>query len=71
MKRGTKRSKKQSPVYERIREILESAKSSVARSVNSTQVVANWLIGKEIVEEEQRGADRADYGQELLKTLSS
>ncbi len=71
MKRGTKRSEKPSPVYERIREILESAKAGVARSVNTTQVVANWLIGKEIAEEEQRGKKRADYGQELLKTLSS
>ena len=53
-------------VYERIREILESARTTVARSVNTTQVVANWLIGREIVEEEQRGKKRADYGTELL-----
>lgn len=59
------------PLYDRIREILESARTSVARSVNTTQVVANWLIGREIVEEEQRGADRAEYGTELLKVLSS
>ena len=45
-----------SRLHDRIREILESARASVARSVNTTQVVANWLIGREIVEEEQRGA---------------
>ena len=43
---------KPAPIYERIREILESARTTVARSVNTTQVVANWLIGREIVEEE-------------------
>lgn len=71
MKRARKQSAKGSPVYERIREILESAKAGVARSVNTTQVVANWLIGREIVEEEQRGKRRADYGRRLLEDLSS
>jgi predicted GNAT family N-acyltransferase len=44
--------------------------ASVARSVNTTQVAAHWLIGREIVEEEQRGKRRAGYGEELLKDLS-
>ena len=58
------------PLYDRIRGILESARAGVARTVNTTQVVANWLIGREIVEEEQRGKRRADYGQELVAQLS-
>jgi predicted nuclease of restriction endonuclease-like (RecB) superfamily len=58
-------------LYERIREILETARTSAARSVNTAQVVANWLIGREIVEEEQRGRKRAAYGEYLLKGLSS
>jgi predicted nuclease of restriction endonuclease-like (RecB) superfamily len=62
---------KKAPVYERIRQILESARTSAARTVNTTQVVANWLIGREIVEEEQRGKRRAGYGEELLKDLSN
>src|SRR5271169_4302281 len=57
-------------VYNRIAAILESAKANVARSVNTTQVIANWLIGREIVEEEQRGERRAGYGRALLKELS-
>lgn len=57
-------------VYLRIRSILESARSGVARTVNTTQVAANWLIGREIVEEEQRGAKRAGYGRKLLAELS-
>lgn len=57
-------------VYQRIRQILESARTTVARSVNTTQVVSNWLVGREIVEEEQRGQHRAEYGQRLLHELS-
>lgn len=57
-------------LFDRIRDILESARASVARTVNSTQVVSNWLIGREVVEEEQRGKRRADYGQQLVAQLS-
>jgi len=57
-------------LYQRICEILESARTSVSRTVNTTQVVANWLVGREIVEEEQKGRKRANYGEELLKDLS-
>jgi len=59
------------PVYERIRQILESARAGLARSVNTTQVVANWLIGREIVEEEQHGHKRAGYGEQLIAELSA
>lgn len=57
-------------VYDRIRKILESARSSVARSVNTTQVAAYWLIGREIVEDEQKGQKRAGYGEKLLIELA-
>jgi len=46
-------------IFERIRDILESARTNVARTVNTTQVMANWLIGREIVEEQQQGKKRA------------
>jgi len=59
------------PLYERIRQILESARTKMARTVNTTQVVANWLIGREIVEEEQQGETKADYGKHLLADLSA
>jgi predicted nuclease of restriction endonuclease-like (RecB) superfamily len=58
------------PLYERIRQILESARTGVTRTVNTTQVVANWLIGREIVEEEQAGAKKAGYGEALLADLA-
>lgn len=57
-------------LYHRIREILDSARAGLARSVNTAQVCANWLIGREIVEEEQKGKKRARYGEALLKDLS-
>jgi len=58
-------------LYDRVRGILETARTAVARSVNSAQVVANWMIGREIVEEEQQGSIRAGYGDQLLEELSA
>ncbi|MEO8151654.1 MAG: PDDEXK nuclease domain-containing protein [Rhizobacter sp.] len=58
------------PLYGRVREILDAAHATVARTVNTSQVMANWLIGREIVVEEQRGKRRADYGQQLVAQLS-
>lgn len=62
---------KRSTLYSRIRQILDSARAHVARSVDTTQVVSNWLIGREIVEEEQKGKKRAGYGIKLIADLSS
>ncbi|MCX7248212.1 MAG: PDDEXK nuclease domain-containing protein [Burkholderiales bacterium] len=59
------------PLYGRVREILEAARSNIARTVNTTQVIANWLVGREIVEEEQQGRKRAGYGAELLADLAA
>jgi predicted nuclease of restriction endonuclease-like (RecB) superfamily len=58
------------PLYGRVRDILEAARDNIARTVNSTQVLANWLIGREIVEEEQAGKRRAGYGAALLADLA-
>jgi predicted nuclease of restriction endonuclease-like (RecB) superfamily len=57
-------------LYSRIRTILESARTNIARSVNSTQVIANWLVGREIVEEEQQGNLKAEYGKRVIAELS-
>ena len=58
-------------LLERIRGIWERSRTQAARSVNTAHVCANWLIGQQIVEAEQRGKRRAGYGQALLKTLSA
>ena len=59
-----------SALYDRVRNIVESAQTGAARSVNTAQVVSNWLIGREIVEEEQRGSQRAEYGERLMRMLA-
>ena len=58
-------------LYERIASILEEARSRVARTVNTAMVQAYWLIGREIVEIEQQGAERAGYGEGLMKGVAA
>ncbi len=53
-----------------IRGILSEARKNTARAIDTTMTVAYWLIGKRIVVEEQKGEDRAAYGEGLLKNLS-
>jgi predicted nuclease of restriction endonuclease-like (RecB) superfamily len=60
-----------SRLFERVCEILDSAKSNVARSVNTEMVKAYWLIGQAIVEDEQQGKERADYGEQVINSLSA
>ena len=57
-------------LHGRIGEILLAARQNVARTVNTSQVIANWLIGRAIVEEEQTGQQRANYGAQLLAGLA-
>ena len=54
-----------------IREIISQARSLTRLSVNSLQVMSNYLIGKRLVESEQHGKGRADYGKGTLKQLSA
>src|SRR5688500_4112182 len=53
-------------LYTRVARILEEARSHVTRTVNTTMVSAYWLIGREIVEVEQGGKERAGYGEDLI-----
>ena len=57
-------------LYGQIKEILTMARQKAYSAVNSAMVEAYWLIGKQIVEEEQQGKERAEYGAYLIKTLS-
>ena len=57
-------------LVDRIAEILSQARKNVIRQINQTQVLAYWEIGREIVEFEQKGKTRAEYGEELIKRLS-
>lgn len=53
-----------------IRFILEQARKKAYSATNSAMVEAYWLTGKRIVEQEQHGAERTQYGGEIIKTLS-
>ena len=57
-------------LYKRICKILETSRERVARTVNSEMAQAYWHIGQAIVEHEQAGKERADYGKQLIKMLS-
>mgnify|MGYP006295479681 CR=1 FL=1 len=57
-------------LYETISKIIEDARKTVYQTANFAMVKAYWHIGKIIVEEEQNGKERAEYGQYLLKELS-
>ena len=50
-------------LYTEVRAILDEARGRAARLVNVEIVRAYWLVGQAIVEHEQRGKDRADYGE--------
>lgn len=57
-------------LVEQISDTWQQAKTDVAISVNTHLLEANWQIGKYIVEYEQGGKERAEYGKQLLEKLS-
>jgi hypothetical protein len=52
-------------------DLLETARRVSARSVNAIMTATYWEIGRRIVESEQRGEKRAEYGEALLRRLAS
>ncbi|MCD7878793.1 MAG: DUF1016 N-terminal domain-containing protein [Candidatus Gastranaerophilales bacterium] len=59
-----------SKIYSDIAELLKTARSKSYVTVNSIMVETYWKIGQRIVEEEQGGASRAEYGTKLIENLS-
>ena len=57
-------------LYGQIRELILSARKAVFHSVASIQVLTNFETGRLIVEHEQKGVERAEYGKQTLKELS-
>jgi hypothetical protein len=51
-------------------ELLETARRTSARAVNAVMTATYWEVGRRIVEGEQQGAGRAEYGSRLIKRLS-
>lgn len=53
-----------------IKQILSQARQKTYQAINTAMIEAYWNIGRKIVEEEQNGKQRADYGKEVVKTIS-
>ena len=62
--------KPETSFYNDIRAILAKARTTTYKAINSVMVEAYWLMGKRIVEEEQKGSNRAEHGTKLIKNLS-
>ena len=56
---------------EDIKELVAQGRRQAYAAVNQAMVSTYWQIGKRIVEEEQQGQTRAEYGKQLLKELSA
>jgi predicted nuclease of restriction endonuclease-like (RecB) superfamily len=59
-----------SQLVENIGATLQKARQNAVKAINAELVIANWEIGKYIVQYEQHGKERAAYGTELLVSLS-
>ena len=57
-------------LYQDVKTILKQAKQTAYRAVNFQWLLPYWQIGKRIVENEQGGKERPDYGDALIKDLS-
>ena len=57
-------------LIEKISDIVNKSRTELARTINTKIVHTYWNIGKYIAEFEQKGRERADYGSELMKTIS-
>lgn len=57
-------------LFARVVQILDHARGDVIRAVNNNMVLAYWLIGREIVQAIQGGKGRAQYGDQIIETLS-
>ena len=56
--------------FKEIKDLIHSARATVARGVDLVQVYTNFEIGRRIVQQEQKGKDRAAYGEEVIQMLS-
>lgn len=54
-----------------IKQLVARGRQEAYAAVNQAMVSTYWQIGRRIVEEEQGGAERADYGKQILKLLSA
>ena len=70
MKKKTREAHNDGVFYEDVRRILAEARRQTYTAINFAMVAAYWQIGRRIVEEEQAGSQRAEYGTYLISGLS-
>ena len=58
-------------IYQRIKEVLLQSRSKAWQAVNTAMIISYWEIGRLIVEEEQKGIRRAEYGKSLIRNLAT
>lgn len=58
------------PLVKEIRDLVQSARRAASQNINALQVATNFEIGRRIVEYEQKGSRRAEYGKQTLIELS-
>ena len=56
--------------YKEVVELLNNARNKVKRSVDSIMTYTYYEVGRRIVEEEQKGEKRAEYGKQLVENIS-
>lgn len=54
-------------MIEEIKDVIISSRNKIASEVNNTMLQAYWNVGKIIVENEQNGNIKAEYGKQILK----
>ncbi|MDQ0065959.1 DUF1016 N-terminal domain-containing protein [Chryseobacterium lathyri] len=57
-------------LFQSVKEIIKQSREKVFRIANFTLLLTYWQIGKLIIEDEQQGKERAEYGKQTLKNLS-
>ena len=57
-------------MIEEIKDVITHSRNKIAYEVNNTMLLAYWNVGRIIVENEQNGNIKAEYGKQVLKELS-
>ena len=68
--KSTKRLAGYDTLFRNVARVIEDGRHAASRSVNSVMTASYWLIGRFVVEAEQAGESRAEYGQQLIDQLS-
>lgn len=57
-------------LFDDVRHIIEKGRATAYAAVEQSVIVTNWFLGQRIVEEEQEGETRVQYGKKLIKELA-